>query len=183
MARHWKLEYAADLVAKWEGLITTAYLDTLASPPVLTLGYGHTKYAGSPIPYVGERITEEEAKKVLAHDLRATARAVSEKITWPLTFRQRMALISAAFNLGPGILDDLAPLVNHGHIKAAARKLEGYDHDGHGVVIEGLKRRRKNEAWLLRHDHLPSPHRPTPTHPKRPAKHRRGARHLPGTHR
>jgi lysozyme len=169
MARHWKLEYAAKFIGRWEGLLTTAYLDTIASPPVYTIGYGHTDYAGAPHVYAGMTVTEAEARAILTHDLRATAKAVADKIDWPLTFRQRIALISAAYNLGPGILDDLAPLINKGRIRQAADKLLAYDHAG-GVVVQGLLNRRRAERWLLLHDHLPNPHRARAIHPKRKAK-------------
>jgi lysozyme len=166
--RRWKLEYAARFVAKWEGFLPTAYLDTIASPPVLTQGYGHTKYAGKPYPRSGTTWSQEKAMEVLTHDLRETAKAVDEKIKHRLTFRQRIALISAAYNLGPGILDALAPMINRGEIKQAANKLLEYDHAG-GVVVEGLLNRRKAERWLMLHDHLPNPHRARPIHPKRAA--------------
>lgn len=168
MARHWDLEYAAKFVAKWEGFLPTAYLDTLASPPLYTVAFGHTRYAGDPVPYEGMHVTEAEGRQILRHDLRGSAQAVARTIDWPITFRQRIALISAAFNLGPGVLDDLAPLINKGRIKAAADKLLGYDHAG-GVVVEGLLNRRKAERWLMLHDHLPNPHRARPIHPKRKA--------------
>lgn len=164
--RHWELQYAARFVAKWEGFLPTAYLDTIASPPVLTQGYGHTRYAGDPIPQPGTTWSENKAMHVLTHDLRETARAVDAKIRQKLSFRQRIALISAAYNLGPGILDALAPMINAGRIKAAADKLLEYDHAG-GVVVEGLLNRRKAERWLMLHDHLPNPHRARPIHPKR----------------
>jgi lysozyme len=169
MARRWKPEYAARFVAKWEGLLTTAYLDTIASPPVWTIGYGHSEYAAPPHVHAGERWSEAKAMDVLTRDLRATARAVDEKIHVRLTFRQRIALISAAYNLGIGILNVLAPMINAGHMKAAANKLLEYDHAG-GVVVEGLSNRRKAERWLMLHNHLPNPHRARPIHPKRKGK-------------
>lgn len=168
MARHWKLEYAAKFVAKWEGTLLHAYLDTIAQPPVWTIGSGHTGAAGPPQVHEGMTITPEESQHILAHDLRATAHAVSQAIKKPITFRQRIALISAAYNLGPGILDTLGPLINAGKIKAAANRLLEYDHAG-GVVVEGLLNRRKAERWLMLHDHLPNPHRAQPLHPKRKA--------------
>lgn len=165
-ARHWKLEYAARFVAKWEGFLPTAYLDTIASPPVYTIGYGHSEYAAPPHVHAGDNWSQAKALAVLTHDLREVAWAVAEKIKRPLTFRQRIALISAAYNLGIGILNVLAPMINRGEIKRAANKLLEYDHAG-GVVVEGLLNRRKAERWLMVHDRLPNPHRAKPIHPKR----------------
>lgn len=166
MARHWKLQYAAKFVSRWEGFLPTAYLDTIASPPIYTIAFGHTRYAGPPDVQAGDHVTEAEGRAILTRDLHGSAKAVSAAITWPLTFRQRIALISFAFNLGPGVLVDLAPLINKGRIKAAADAMLQYDHAG-GVVVEGLLRRRRAERWLMLHEHLPNPHRPRPTHPKR----------------
>lgn len=167
-ARHWDLDYAARFVAKWEGFIEVAYLDEIASPPVLTIGFGHSEYAAPPHVHVGERWTEEKAMTVLTNDLRNTAKAVDAAITHPITFRQRIALISAAYNLGVSVLDGLAPLINKGKIEAAANKLLQYDHAG-GVVVQGLLNRRKAERWMMLHEHLFNPHRPQPLHPKRRA--------------
>jgi lysozyme len=166
--RHWKLEYAAKFVGKWEGLLTTAYLDEIASPPVWTIGYGHTSAAGAPNVHAGMHVTEAEATKILAHDLGTIAHHVSAVIHHELTFRQRIALISFGYNLGPGAVDDLAPLVNAGKIKQAADKMLEYDHAG-GVVVQGLLNRRRAERWLMLHTHLPNPHRARPIHPKRKA--------------
>lgn len=166
MSRHWKLDYAARFVAKWEGFLPDAYLDTIASPPAWTIGYGHTSYAGEPKVHQGMHVTEDEAAKILTHDLRSIAHYVDSKVKVRLTFRQRIALISAGYNLGPGIIDTLAPIINGHHIKAAADKLLEYDHAG-GVVVQGLLNRRRAERWLMLHDRLPNPHRARPIHPKR----------------
>lgn len=164
--RHWKLDYAAKFVAKWEGFLPEAYLDTIASPPVYTIGFGHSDYAAPPHVHSGMRVTEEEGLKILTHDLSATARAVSKNLKREITFRQRIALISAAYNLGTGILDVLIPMINAGNIKLAADKLLEYDHAG-GVVVQGLLNRRKAERWMMLHDHLPSPHRVVKHQPQR----------------
>jgi lysozyme len=168
MTVDWELEYAAKFVAKWEGFLADAYLDTIASPPVYTIGYGHSEYAAPPHVHAGDHWTHEHALTVLTNDLKATSHAVKEKIHVSLTNRQRMALISAAYNLGTGILDTLAPLINAGHIKQAADKLLEYDHAG-GVVVQGLLNRRRAERWLMLHNHLPSPHRVVKHQPQRKA--------------
>lgn len=165
--RRWKLRYAAKFVGKWEGFLEVALLDTIASPPLWTIGFGHTRFAGAPVPHEGMRVTREQAEAILTDDLRGAARAVDAAIDVPLTFRQRIALISAAFNLGASVLDTLAPLINAGRMKAAADKLLEFNHAG-GVVVEGLTNRRKAERWMMLHSLAPNPHRPQP--------HRKGAR-------
>lgn len=165
----WKLDYPAKYVGKWEGFLPEAYLDTIASPPIWTIAFGHTSSAGAPSVHEGDHVSREEGEHILAHDLRFSANVVTQNIEVPLTFRQRMALISAAYNLGPGVIDDLKGDINSGHMKRAANRLLDYDHAG-GVVVEGLSRRRKSERWMLLHKHLPNPHRPKPIHPKRKAR-------------
>src|SRR5262249_1152645 len=142
--RGWSLLWAARFVARWEGWLPTAYLDTLASPPVLTQGYGHTKYAGSPIPREGTRWSRAYGLAVLARDCRSAAAAVDQDVRPRLTVRQRIALISFVFNLGPGILpgSDLLRALDEGRMHDAANLMLEYDHAG-GVVVQGLLNRRR----------------------------------------
>lgn len=72
----WKLSWAARFVAKWEGYSPVAFLDTIASPPVPTGGYGHT----GPDVRVGQRWRKAKALLVLTRDLRSAARAVDRNI-------------------------------------------------------------------------------------------------------
>jgi lysozyme len=141
--------WAARFVAKWEGFISTAYLDTIASPPVWTIGYGHT-HGVRP----GQVVTEKEARKLLAADLRDAARAVHQAVKVPLTVRQRIALISIVFNVGPGVLEGthLIEALNDKHYKTAADRFLEWDHAG-GVVVQGLLNRRTAERWLFLHNH------------------------------
>jgi len=165
MKSFWSLLWAARFVAKWEGWLPVAVWDNLASPPLLTQGYGHTHFAGEPIPREGTRWSRAKGLRVLANDCRAAAAAVASKIRHRLTVRQRIALISATFNLGAGVLETLAPMINRGEIKRAADKLLEFNHAG-GVVVEGLTNRRKAERWMMLHSkarhrnpHKAHPHR------------------------
>lgn len=148
MKRRWSLLWAARFVAKWEGFLANAYLDEIASPPVWTIGYGHTGGVSS-----GQVVTESEARKLLAGDLREAARTVERQVTVPLTVRQRIALISIVFNVGPGVLDDTHLLkdLNARRYEAAADRFLEWNHAG-GVVVEGLTRRREAERWMFLHN-------------------------------
>lgn len=148
MKERWSLLWAARFVAKWEGFIPTAYLDTIASPPVWTIGYGHTGGVRE-----GQTISESEARKLLAADLRGAAGTVAQQVKVPLTVRQRIALISIVFNCGPGALDDthLVKDLNAGNYKGAADRFLEWDHAG-GVRVEGLTNRRTSERWMFLHD-------------------------------
>jgi len=152
MKQRWSLLWAARFVARWEGFLPTAYLDTIASPPIWTIGYGHT---GGVQP--GQTITEGEARKLLAADLEDAARAVAQEVKVPLTVRQRIALISIVFNCGPGALDDthLIKDLNAGNYEGAADRFLEWDHAG-GVRVEGLTNRRKSERWIFLHDNRKS---------------------------
>lgn len=152
----WSRTWAARFVAKWEGFEPVAVSDTIASPPVETIGFGHT---GNVRP--GERWTHEHALRVLDKDIAWAAAAVAEKVKHKLTVRQRMALISFVFNLGPGVLEgSLLHLLNSGRLVEAADKMLEYDHAG-GVVVEGLLNRRRAERWMMLHPlHPRNPHRP-----------------------
>lgn len=148
MRRAWSLTWAARFVAKWEGLLLTAYLDTVASPPVYTIGYGHT----GPDVHAGQRITKRRALALLTRDLRDAARAVRQNIHVKLTARQRIALISLVFNCGPAAVvgSTLAAKLNAGNYGGAADEFLKWSHAG-GVVVEGLLNRRKAERWMFTH--------------------------------
>jgi len=148
MKHRWSLLWAARFIAKWEGFISHAYLDTIASPPVWTIGYGHTHGVGP-----GQVVTEAEARRLLAADLRDAARAVHTKVKVKLTVRQRIAVISAVFNIGPGLLEGthFIEALNAKRYTEAANRLLEWDHAG-GVVVEGLRNRREAERWLFLHD-------------------------------
>lgn len=146
MRKTWSLLWAAKFIAKWEGFLPSAYLDTIASPAVYTIGYGHT---GNVRP--GEVWSKAKALRVLARDARSAAAAVTEYIDVKLTVRQRMALISLAFNAGSGILDGttITTELNKRHYQAASDALLLYCHNGAGVVIPGLLNRRRDERAMF----------------------------------
>lgn len=145
MKRAWSLMWAARFVARWEGFLPTAYLDTIASPAVYTIGYGHTGNV-----HAGERVTKAQALRLLAADLAVAARAVRTGIHVKLSVRQRMALISLAFNCGGGAVigSTLAAKLNAHDYKGAANSFLEWDHAG-GVVVQGLLNRRRDERAMF----------------------------------
>jgi lysozyme len=143
----WRLSWAARFVAKWEGWLPEAYLDTIASPPIWTIGYGHT---GGVQP--GERWSKAKGLAVLTKDLLFAAQAVSRNIKVKLAVRQRIALISLVFNCGPGAVDgsELQQKLNAGHYLGAANEFLEWSH-ARGMVVEGLLNRRREERWMFLH--------------------------------
>lgn len=146
MRKRWSLMWAAKFVAKWEGFLPDAYLDTIAVPNVWTIAFGHT---GSDV-HPGDHVTKARGLVLLTRDLRTAARAVARNIHVKLSTRQRMALISIAFNCGPGAVEgsSLQRDLNAGNYRAAADRFLEWDHAG-GVVVEGLKNRREAERAMF----------------------------------
>lgn len=152
MKRRWSLLWAARFIAPWEGYLPFAVGDSLAGG-LATQGYGHTHFAGPPIPVVGgPRWSKAKALRVLAHDCRGASHEVDRLIHNRLTVRRRIALISLVFNCGASVLSgtELQRALNQGRWQRAAELILQYDHAG-GVEVLGLKRRRMSEAWLLLH--------------------------------
>jgi len=114
----------------------------------LTIGYGHTKNV-----QVGQVISEAEAERLLAQDLREFERIVQNKVNVDLTQNQFDALVSHAFNTGGS--DTLFKLVNG----AERINFKGIMYDlgkwwtekyttSKGVPMNGLVRRRREEFEL-----------------------------------
>ena len=148
MKRAWSLMWAARFVAKWEGFLPHAYLDTIAVPAVWTIGYGHTG------PDVGpsDHVTKAQGLRLLSRDLRAAARAVRQNIHVRLSVRRRIALISLVFNCGAGAVagSTLQKKLNARNYKGAADEFPKWSHAG-GAVVEGLLNRRREERWMFLH--------------------------------
>jgi lysozyme len=140
----WKLAWAARFIAPWEGLRTTAYLDSGGIP---TIGYGHT----GPDVRLGMTISKARALALLTSDLREAARAVARNVKVPLSARERIAAISFTFNVGEGGLQSSTFLreLNAGNRRAAADALLLWVKDADGNTLLGLQRRRRLERWLF----------------------------------
>lgn len=152
--RGWSLLWAARYTAKWEGYREYAYLDVIASPAVWTIAYGWTgpiKRGGVWRPIrAGDRVTRREGMMLLAKGLRDAAKSVNACIRVPLTVRQRMALISAVYNCGAGIVNgsQLQAKLNARLYRLAADELLEWVHAG-GVVVQGLVNRRRDEREMF----------------------------------
>lgn len=85
-----------ELIKHFEGLRLKAYA---CSAGVNTIGYGHTSGVKP-----GMEITEKDANKYLANDVKYFADAVDDLIDRELTKQQKIALVSFCFNVGKGAL-------------------------------------------------------------------------------
>lgn len=143
-----------DLVKRFEGLVTHAYL---CPKGILTIGYGHTKDVKKE-----DIITEYEAEKLLHSDLNGFASKISyslNKDNVKVNQHQFDALCSFAFNLGFGslIFSTLWKKLKAGDYIGASEEFERWVYikktDKNGSVIKikqkGLETRRKAEKELF----------------------------------
>ena len=145
------------LLARWEGkhacpdapALHCSYLDTIASPPLWTVAYGHTDTARE-----GQRMTETEARSLLARDAQAywrgvrrgfTAETVAERLTAP----RDAAFASLGYNVGTAAVrgSTATKRLNAGDIPGACEALTWWNRAGQRIV-RGLVRRRTDEKRL-----------------------------------
>ena len=136
------------LIKKFEGLRLTPYR---CQAGVLTIGYGHT---ASVVP--GMKITRQEAEEFLKQDLEFFEALVSRHVKVPLNQNEFDALVSFAFNVGPGNATRagfttstlLKKLNAHFPRPNASQELLRWTRAG-GRISEGLVRRRNAEMELF----------------------------------
>lgn len=140
-----------DLLKHFEGLRLTPY-DDRGSPAI---GYGHSNRSEKP-PHVTPdlRITAEEALQILANDLVDYENRVKRSVKVPLTQGEFDALVSLAYNWGPGNLDRsrLMTLLNEGKYKEAGEAILTILPKADQPHYKGIKRRRGEEynLWISR---------------------------------
>lgn len=142
-------EWAVPLVAKWEGLRTTAYLDTIASPPVWTVCYGETKGVKA-----GDTYTEAECQAMLAREIREYRTGLHrhfepETIAARLTAPRDAAYTSLAYNAGIRAIGNSTATkrLNAGDIRGGCEAIGWWNKAGQRV-IRGLVNRRADETRL-----------------------------------
>ena len=136
----------ANLIKEFEGLKLTAYPDPGSGGAPWTIGIGHT----GPEVKRGMKITEAQAWAYFHKDVQKFERAVEQQLAGsPVTQCQFDALVSFAFNAGPGNLAKSSMLRFH---RAKKYTLAGNAFllwtKASGKVLGGLVRRRKAERAL-----------------------------------
>ena len=131
-----------ELIKRWEGLRTTAYL---CPANVWTVGYGHTRLARK-----GMTITHERAEELLKQDLVRFEDAVEKFVSVPITQNQFDALVSFTFNVGINAFKSSTLLrkLNRGNYEGASKEFHRWVHGG-GKRLRGLVRRRDEESRLF----------------------------------
>lgn len=135
------LGLAAVVVANYEGLRTSAYLDPVGIP---TVCYGHTATAR-----MGQTRSQAECDRLLEGDLGEALAAVDQLVKVPLPVERRAALASFTYNVGAGQLagSTLLRKLNAGDHKGACAELSRWVYAG-GRKLPGLERRRASEREL-----------------------------------
>ena len=137
-------EVAADFISEWEGFSEMAYK---CPAGVWTVGYGHTLNVSA-----GDRITREEARKVLIEDIVRVACRLAPFINAPVNRNQYIALVSLGFNVGPDYVlhhcPKLMQALNAKRYDDCAEEFLDITRAG-GKVLPGLVKRRQAEYDLF----------------------------------
>lgn len=135
-----------ELIKKYEGCRLEAYR---CPAGVWTIGYGHTKGVRE-----GQRVSREEAERMLVEDLQYYENMVGMLVAVPLTGDQVGALVSLAYNIGVEALrkSTVLKLINAGAKEAEVRKAWAMWNKAGGKVLPGLAKRREAELALFFND-------------------------------
>jgi lysozyme len=145
-----------DLIKRFEGYRASTYVDPVGIP---TIGYGTTNPM---VAFMGNKITKEEAEQWLRDDVEDAEDIVQKHVKVPLSPEQFSALVSFAYNVGPGkkgVKDGFAVLKGGGPSSMLV-KLNRRDYEGAamefpkwvragGKVLRGLVTRRNAEQALF----------------------------------
>lgn len=140
----------AAFIAGFEGFRSGPYRDAVG---VWTIGYGHTAGVRNTSPH----ITRAEGRKLLRDDLdrkyAPPVVALAKRLKLKLSQNQFDALVSAVYNLGPGILDQgrtMGDALRSKNRRRIADAFLVYDKAGSPPrALPGLTRRRKAERSLF----------------------------------
>ena len=130
------------LIKKFEGCELEAYK---CAAGVWTIGYGSTKGVKQ-----GDTISQEDADKLLLHEIKEYETYVNDMVNVDLTQNQFDALVSWVFNLGPANLaaSTLLKVLNAKDYEGVPAQSKRWNKAG-GKVLQGLIRRREAEALLF----------------------------------
>lgn len=145
------LEAALPLIRSFEGCRLEAYSDAVGVP---TIGWGSTRLRNGPVK-LGTRISQAEADALLEEEVRQLfAPGVFKLLPMAKHWRsgQQAALISFAYNLGLGALEDSTLrkrlLAGEDAATVVRQELPKWVHAGQ-AVLPGLERRRAAEVNLF----------------------------------
>ena len=134
-----------NLIKELEGCRFRAY-DCPAG--VCTIGYGHTEGV-----YSGMLIDEDEAERFLSQDIKKVEDAINQAVLVKLNQNQFDALVSFIFNIGVQAFyrSTLLQKLNTNNFKDVPFEMSRWKYV-HGIVNEGLRKRREKEVALFQRD-------------------------------
>jgi len=130
------------LIKKFEGCELEAYK---CAANVWTIGYGSTKGVKK-----GDTISQEEADKLLLHEMEEYEGYINDMVNVDLKQNQFDAMVSWVFNLGPANLkaSTLLKVLNAKDYEGVPAQIKRWNKAG-GKVLQGLIRRREAESLLF----------------------------------
>ena len=157
---------AITIVSSYEGFAAKPYVDTVGRGHPETWCYGQTSADRKAPPY-GQVFTKAECQKELGEDLVKYDNGIKKYIHVEMGPNTEAAMVSAAYNLGTGLVGKSAMTRNlnaggnytdpphsaayRRYHPAACQALLQYDH-ANGRKLLGLTRRRQSEAALCHKD-------------------------------
>lgn len=145
------------LIQHFEGCNLQAYQGDADRPGVITIGWGSIMYQSGSKVKLGDRITKEEADKLLLWEIGLKAVAVNGMVRNVMISQNQFdSLVSFAYNLGIGALSGstLLKKVRRNPLDPSIETEFNKWVYSNGVKVSGLIRRRKSEAHLYFEDEL-----------------------------
>lgn len=142
-------EKGLQMIRNKEGFREDAY--HLGKEKYWTIGYGHS----GPDVKPGDKITKDQAEKLLKNDVARFENAVNRNVKVPISQNMFDALVVFCYNVGPGAFagSTLLKKLNKGDYKGAQEEFAAWnkvkDKAGNMVESKGLTKRRAEEAALF----------------------------------
>lgn len=149
---------AVAFIQPWEGLWTTAKVDTIGTGRPITWCYGETE---GPVK-VGQQFTPKQCSDMLAAKLPRYNEEISKCIHVPISDKTRASFISFSYNVGSAgfCRSETAKKLNAGDSFGACDALMSWTR-AQGRIVKGLVNRRTSERKLC----LEGLNEPNPTKP------------------
>jgi len=139
------LALACAFIIPWEGLWTTAKVDTIGTGRPLTWCHGETKGNVK----AGDKFTPQQCADMLQQRLPEYANGIAKCIKVPISDKTRAAFISFAYNVGSAgaCRSSAFARLNRGDTRGACDALMQWNR-AQGRVVKGLTNRRAAERKL-----------------------------------
>jgi lysozyme len=139
---------AVSFIQPWEGLWTTAKVDTIGTGHPITYCYGQTNENGT--VKVGQHFTPQQCSDLLAKTLPKYWDEISPCIHVAIPDKVEAALISGAYNAGSAAMcrSPMIAKINAGDILGGCQAFKGWYIRADGKVVKGLINRRTGERAL-----------------------------------